>query len=243
MVLGVLFAPSRPHSQVRNAEAKKLCKEQETKEITEVGAENAWLQSPCTARQGNARAMHCIREGRDVGTAVENSWKSAAAPNCSQQNMVPGVAVAADTSVCRVQAGSAASWAESSLLCNFSVFYLPLRYPKAEPSPTSATTSLWVASDASSAQREMAMRAAAVYQRGHGLGGGCHRTGLSHTSLPVAPRRVLVSAITHSCPLWRHRLDYSDVSQKTFTKAAPWGGGAGSLQHSGNNSHSSAKSM
>lgn len=132
MVWGVLFAPSPPppHSQVRNAEAKKLCKEQETKEITEVGAENAWLQSPCTARQGNARAMHCIREGRDVGTAVENSWKSAAAPNCSQQNVVPGAAVAADTSVCRVQAGSAASWAENSLLCNFSVFYRPLRYPK-----------------------------------------------------------------------------------------------------------------
>lgn len=161
----------------------------EIKEITEVRTENGWLRSPCTARQqGNAVAVHRIREGRGLGTAVENSWKSSAALNCSHQNMVPGAAMAADTHIHGVQAGSAASWAENSLLHIFSAFYLPFGYPIAAPSPTSATSSLWMAGDASSAQGEMAIMPVVVCQRGHGSGGGCCRRGLSYTFLPIVPR-------------------------------------------------------
>lgn len=158
-----------------------------------------------------------------MGTAVENSWKSLAAPDCSHQNMVPGAAMAADTSVCGVQAGSAASWAENSLLRTFSAFYLLLRYPIAEPSPTSATTNPWVATDASSAQEEVAMKAAAVCQQGHGLGGGCHWRGLSHTPLPVAPRGALGLGSNTHLPSLEASLGLFRRISKKFSQKLPRG--------------------
>jgi len=103
------------------------------KEITEVRTENSWLWCLYTTRQqGNAVAVHCIKEGKDLRTVVEKSWKSSAGLNCSPQNMVARATMAAYKHICRVQAGSAASRAEKRLLCIFTAFYLLFGYSTAE---------------------------------------------------------------------------------------------------------------